>query len=89
MMNGFGGMMGGFGILSVLFWVALLAIAIWAVARILRTDTAPRRAEGPDAAVEALRVRFARGEIDAGEYRRALEVLETSSPRPGDEVSAR
>ncbi len=91
MMNGFGGMMGGFGIFTVLFWIALLTIVVWAVARIFPscTDTKPPSVEGPDPAVEALRVRFARGEIDAEEYRRALEVLDVSPSRPGSEVSVR
>ncbi len=91
MMNGFGGMMGGLGIFTVLFWIALLAIVVWAAARIFpsRTDTLPRSAQGTDPAVEALRVRFARGEIDAEEYRRALETLDADPSRPGNEVSAR
>ena len=51
MMNGLGGMMGGLGTLLVLSWISLLAVAIWAVARILpRVQTSnivARRAKTP------------------------------------------
>jgi putative membrane protein len=94
MMNGFGGMMGGMGGLGtifVLFWISLLAVVVWAVARIApsRTDTTPQNGGGNDPAVEALRVRFGRGEIDAEEYLRALETLKSGPSAPGKELPAR
>jgi putative membrane protein len=55
----------------------VLALVVWAVFRILPSPW-PDRA-GPDSgessAEETLRQRFARGEIDAEEYERSLEVL--------------
>jgi putative membrane protein len=55
----------------------VLALVLWAVFRILPSpwqDTvSPDRRE--DSAEETLRQRFARGEIDAEDYERSLEVL--------------
>ncbi|MBA3389306.1 MAG: SHOCT domain-containing protein [Rubrobacter sp.] len=76
------GMMGGGGwlwmLVPLLFWGGLLAFAAWALMRIF-----PNRAGGNgdpgtrgESAEEILRKRFARGEIDAEEYERTLEVLE-------------
>ena len=94
MMNGFGGMMGGVGGLGtifVLFWISLLAVVVWAVVRIVpsRTDDTLGSGAGDDPAVEALRVRFERGEIDAEEYLRALEVLKSGPSAPGKELTVR
>ena len=97
MMNGFGGMMGGVGGLGtifVLFWISLLAVVVWAVVRIVpsRTDAtlgSGAGGAGDDPAVEALRVRFGRGEIDAEEYLRALEVLKSGPFAPGKELTVR
>ena len=94
MMNGFDGIIGGMGwvgIFPVLFWIALLAVVVWAVARIFpsRGESAPRIGEGPDPAVEALRVRFARGEIDAEEYERALDVIRGRPSLPDRRTPAR
>ena len=91
MMNGFGGMLGGLGTLLVLSWISLLAVAIWAVARIIppRTDAEHRSEAGEDPAVEALRLRFGRGEIGTEEYLRALEILEPGSSTPKKELPLR
>ncbi|HEY6583014.1 MAG TPA: hypothetical protein VIZ60_18030 [Rubrobacter sp.] len=94
MMNGFGGMMGGvggMGTIFVLFWISLLAVVVWAVVRIVpsRTDATLGSGAGDDPAVEALRVRFGRGEIDAEEYLRALETLKSGPSAPGKELPAR
>lgn len=76
MMGGFDGMMGGLGwpwvLASLLFWGGLLALVVWAVVRFL---PGRRSEEHPESAEEILRVRFARGEIDADEYERSLEIL--------------
>jgi len=65
-------MMGGGLILTVL----VLGLVIWAIIRVF-SDWQDRvgldRRE--DSAEETLRQRFARGEIDAEEYERSLEVL--------------
>jgi len=94
MMNGFGGMMGGVGGLGtifVLFWISLLAVVVWAVVRIVpsRTDATPGSGTGDDPAVDALRMHFGRGEIDAEEYLRALEVLKSGPSAPGKELTVR
>ncbi len=87
MMNGFGdgpgGMMGGwFGswwmLVPILFWAGLLAVIVWAVARIFPGDRSGGSGNGGfrrDPAEGILRERFARGEIDAEEYERTLATL--------------
>lgn len=79
MMGGFDGM-GGFSwfwmLLPILFWGGLLVLIVWAVVRIFpeRRDVG-RREVRDQSAEEILRGRFARGEIDAGEYESTLEIL--------------
>lgn len=91
MMGGFdGGAMGGWGafgwlwmLIPLLFWGGLLAVIVWAVVSIFpnrRMGDEPREAP-TDSAEDVLRVRFARGEIDAGEYERNLAVLQGDTPR--------
>jgi putative membrane protein len=76
-----GGMMGGFGVLwmlvPLLFWGGLLAIIVWLVVRIFPAQRGGSGAsESPrDSAEEILRGRFARGEINAEEYERSVQVL--------------
>lgn len=75
------GMMGGGGwlwmLLPLLFWGGLLAFAVWALTRIFpnRGGSDAASGHGEDSAEEILQKRFARGEIDAEEYERSLEVL--------------
>ena len=71
-------MMGGGLILTLL----VLAVAVWALIKVFpdwqdRVGLNSRRPEnkGEDSAEETLRQRFARGEIDAEDYERSLEVL--------------
>jgi putative membrane protein len=69
-------MMGGFGILGLLVPILLLVLMVWAITRIFpdwqdRVNLQRRE----DSAEETLRQRFARGEIDAEEYERSLEIL--------------
>jgi putative membrane protein len=69
-------MMGGFGILGLLVPILLLVLVVWAITRIFpdwqdRVNLQRRE----DSAEETLRQRFARGEIDAEEYERSLEIL--------------
>lgn len=83
-MMGYGwGFEAGGWIFMLLFWVALIALIVWAVARLLpssRTRETDRRerAETPE---EILDRRFAAGEIDPEEYRRARDQL--AATRPG------
>ena len=72
-------MMYGFGIwwilgmgMMVLFWVAVLLLAVWVVRRLF-----PREMRsGRDQALETLQQRYARGEISAAEYEQARARLE-------------
>ncbi|WP_370327606.1 SHOCT domain-containing protein [Euzebya sp.] len=68
MMWGWNGMTTGGWILMTAFWVGVIALIVWAVARQFprdRTDENVRR-ETPE---EILDRRFANGELDAEEYR--------------------
>ena len=74
------GMMNGGGwlwmLLPLLFWGGLIAFAVWALIRIFpNRDGDGASGNREDSAEEILRKRFARGEIDAEEYERSLEVL--------------
>ena len=75
------GMMNGGGwlwmLLTLLFWGGLIAFAVWALMRIFPNRGGNDGASGhrEDSAEETLQKRFARGEIDAEEYERSLEVL--------------
>lgn len=76
--------MGGFGIFGMLLWIAVIALAVWAVVRLIRGRTDGERSqERTDPAEETLRQRYARGEIDAEEYERSLATLrERKGGRP-------
>ncbi len=91
MMGGFDGVMGGgwsaFGwlwmLIPLLFWGGLLALIVWAVVRVFpgQQDNANFSGTPAKPAEEILRERFARGEIDAEEYERSLEVLRNEKRR--------
>lgn len=80
-MGGMDGMMGGgfMMLLWIIFWVAVIVLVAWAVVRLFRGRTGDGRTRGTqdrvDPAEETLRQRYARGEIDAGEYERSLQTL--------------
>lgn len=58
------------------FWVVLLALLLTAFWRLLADRSETRRSLGEEErAEEALRRRFAKGEIDEEEYARRLKVL--------------
>jgi len=68
-----------------IFWLALIGLAIWALVHWLnRRSTAhgPATTSGPSA-MEILRQRYARGEIDSATFERMREQLESS--RTGDD----
>lgn len=65
--------------------IVLLLAAIVLVAWVL-FQRLPGPATGGDSAEDALRTRFARGEISPEEYERTLEVLRRS--RPAEKVGA-
>ena len=80
---------------STLFWLGLLGLLIWLAARLLRRTRAVYGGQwrpygtpqaGPPA-IEILRERYARGEIDAVTFQQMLERLHASGapePGPGD-----
>lgn len=57
-------------------WIGVFVLLVWAMARLLgdRSET-HRQMEREEAAEEALRRRFADGEIDEEEYQRRLRIL--------------
>ncbi len=76
MMGGFGmGYWGGLGMLfGGVFWIALVALVVWAVASLTRRTEAGGQAE--DTALEILKRRYARGEISQAEYEVARKDLQ-------------
>ena len=66
---------GGVGVLlMVLFWGALIALAVWAVTKISRSDaTAPLRIEKNP--LDLAKERYARGEIGKEEFYRIKKDL--------------
>jgi uncharacterized membrane protein len=68
--------------LLVLFlFVALVAFAIYTLVRLTRGGTpAATAVAGPDAAVESVRMRYARGEIDRDEFVRVSTDLGAPPP---------
>jgi putative membrane protein len=69
-------MMGGGGVGTILLLV-VLAVAVWAIIKLVPDwqDRVGLNGRREDSAEETLRQRFARGEIDAEDYERSLEVL--------------
>ena len=72
-------------LLLLVLFVALVALAIYTLVRLARgsggTGTAPPLG-GPDAAVESVRMRYARGEIDREEFVRVSTDLGAPPPAP-------
>jgi hypothetical protein len=69
-------------ILLILFLGGLVAVVTWLVVRIFPKVRRDERPEVPrDSAEEILRERFARGEITAEEYQRAIEILRGENAR--------
>ena len=82
-------MMGGGGVGTILLLV-VLAVAVWAIIKVFpdwqdRVGLNSSRRE--DSAEETLRQRFARGEIEAEEYERSLEVLRNGRASQNGRVS--
>ena len=78
---GFAGML-GMGMM-VLFWGALIGLAVWAIARFTRTE--PSHAGTLESPRAILDRRFASGQLDAEEYasaRRTLESPDTPEREP-------
>ena len=82
--------MGGSGILSLLLLVGLVVLIVWALNRGM-LDRGNQRGvslfKQERSAEEILKERFARGEIDAKEYERSLEVLRSGRASENRRVS--
>jgi putative membrane protein len=81
MFNGFHSMGAGGWVLMALFWMALVALVVWVIARVLpnRADDPLGKDETPDTPREVLDRRLAGGEIDVQTYEQLREKLD---PRP-------
>jgi putative membrane protein len=84
-MMGYGyGMGAGGWIAMTIFWVGLITLIIWALARALPSgdawgrDSAPRRESGGGSAEDILDRRFAAGELDEETYRSMRATLRSS-----------
>ena len=63
MMGGYGGAMGWMGI----FWIVVVGLVIWAVSAAIRGSSQDSSGH-PESALEVLKRRYARGEINKAEY---------------------
>jgi putative membrane protein len=79
------------GVVLLVMFAVLIGVIIWAVLRISRSNAAPqspalapppapRAASAEDAALTALRMRYARGEIDRDEFVRVSSDLGMTPP---------
>lgn len=55
------------GILWIIFWATVIGLAVWGIARLLRSDRRVHRGERDDA-LEIARTRYARGEITREQF---------------------
>jgi putative membrane protein len=64
-------------VVSAAFWIGLIALIFLGVRWLIRNNEANRtaRPSGEDSAMELLRQRFARGEIDAAEFEERKRAL--------------
>ena len=78
-----GGLFIGMHWLWWLFWIGTIALLLWAVWRSVSEDrSVHRRSRDRESAEEALRERFAEGEIDEEELRHRMEILRQSRGGP-------
>jgi putative membrane protein len=87
MFYGYGGHMGGVGwvfmaLSMVVFWGLVIA-GIVLLARALTTSRPGSASTPPPSAEELLAQRYARGEIDTGQYQARLDTLHGSRPPAG------
>ena len=67
-------------LLLILLFVPLIAFAVYTLVRLTRGGGAASASAGPDAAVESVRMRYARGEIDRDEFIRVATDLGAPPP---------
>jgi putative membrane protein len=88
---GWGGML--LMLLSMLLWVAVIALVVWALIRWLVVGTrgggSPWAGPTGPSAIEILRQRYARGEIDTATFEQMRERLEGSSSHTNDPLASR
>lgn len=78
-MMGIGFGMGFFGwIWMLLFWGALILVAIWLVALLFPSAKKEGEVDQSLSASEILRLRFARGELSQEQYQEMLQTLQES-----------
>lgn len=90
MMGWYGNDWGAAGLVGMLmmlvFWGGVVALAVWGVARVTRSDHHPATAmESPRATLDR---RFASGDLDAEGYAQARRVLEGQPSQPSASPSA-
>lgn len=71
--DGFGWWVVFGGIWSLLFWVAMILLVVWAVKKIMERPEKDRQKEKEDAALKILKERYAKGEISKEEYTQIKE----------------
>jgi uncharacterized membrane protein len=69
-------------LIPLLFLVAALAFGIWAVRRITDGDRLMVAGASIDGAMQELRLRYARGEVDRDEFTQRLHDLGGEGPEP-------
>lgn len=71
------GGMGFGGPLMLILWVALIVGAVWLVRWLMTSDAAQRSRPPKNTALDTLRERYAKGEIDRDEFEQKRRDLET------------
>jgi uncharacterized membrane protein len=80
------------GLFGIMFFALFIGLLVWALLRLMSHDhRLPHAPSGPwqprDEALNAARMRYARGELDREEYFRVVEDL-TGIPRPVEQPPA-
>jgi putative membrane protein len=76
MFNGFFGEFFLLGLLNAVFWIGVIVAVILGVRWLIRQNQADRSPRPPeDPALEVLRQRYARGEIDSTEFEERKRIL--------------
>lgn len=68
-------MMGGMGILNMIFWILILGLLIYGVYLLIEKTTGKSGKESSDSPANILKGRLARGDISEEEYERLKSVL--------------
>lgn len=88
---GWGGML--LMLLSMLLWALVIGLLVWALIRWLATSprglTTPGAGPTGPSAMEILRQRYARGEIDSATFEQMRERLEAGSPQTREPLASR